>query len=144
MRFLQNAVDRAYEEGVTKYNTGRLKTRLSREEAIGNEVDAVVRRELRELFIEYQIRYGAGENIRINNRDYSTSEDGNSYKIPDARVGNASFDWTLTLKTISSAQIRGFFSADARPEAVVIVRPSQLGQNSTYLIPRPSNIMPQR
>jgi hypothetical protein len=49
----------------------------------------------------------------------------------------SNYDWTLSPKTISSAQIRGFFRADSQPRAVIIIRPSQLGGDSTYLIPRP-------
>ena len=35
------------------------------------------------------------------------------------------------------AQIRGFFAADSKPTYVIIIRPSQLGAESTYAIPRP-------
>ncbi|MGZ3367228.1 MAG: hypothetical protein ACXU8Y_21135, partial [Caulobacteraceae bacterium] len=122
----QGAVDRAYAEGEVKYDAGRLEPRLSREEAIGNYMDAVVRNDLREKFTDYQIQYGPTADIRINNRDYDTSASDSTYRIPDARVGNASFDWTLARKTMASPQIRGFFSADSSPSAVVIVRPSQL------------------
>jgi hypothetical protein len=144
LRFLQNAVDRAYAEGAIKYNTGLLEPRLSREVAIGNYVDAYVRQGLRGIFNRYSIAYGPGRNIRINNRDYDTSIPPPEYRVPDARVGDISFDWTLNLKTISSPQIRGFFAADARPAGVVIIRPSQLGQNSSYLIPRPTDLRSRR
>lgn len=82
------------------------------------------------------------ENITVNNRDVSSRD--LSYRIPDARLGNVSIDWTLIFKTISTPQIRGFFQADSEPDAVVIIRPSQLGRNSTYLIRRPANRMPRR
>jgi len=138
LRFLQNAVDDAYVEGVNRFDAGRLTPRLSRGEAIGNFLDRLVRQQLREYFDNYQIRYGPGEDVTINNRNYNTSDETNIiYKIPDARIGNLSFDWTLELKTPSSPQIRGFFSADSQPWGVVIVRPSPLGQNSSYLILRP-------
>jgi hypothetical protein len=61
-------------------------------------------------------------------------------QIQDSRVRDLSFDWTLFPKTISTAQIRGFFRADSQPRAVVIIRPSQLGPDSTYLIPRPADV----
>jgi hypothetical protein len=140
LRFLQNAVDSAYGEAVAAADAGRLQPRLSREEAIGNEVDPTVRRELRRTFDEYGILYGPGEDVIINNRDYATTESGRSYRLPDVRIGDVSFDWTLTMKTIGSQQIRGFFRADSRPRAVIIIRPSQLGRDSTYLLPRPSDI----
>jgi hypothetical protein len=143
LRFLQNAVDKAYEEGEKEYDAGRLKPHLSREEAVGNYIDGEVRQQLRQLFGNYQIVYGRGGDITINNRDYDTSGDTAEYKVPDARIGKVSFDWTLTLKTIGTRQIRGFFRADSQPWAVVIVRPSQLGQNSTYLIPRESALSTQ-
>jgi hypothetical protein len=142
LSFLQQAVDTAYDEAETKYSAGDLTSRLSRGEAIGNFVDRQVRNQLRQLFNVNGISFGSGGNITINNRDVSTDEQ--SYRIPDARLGNVSFDWSLVLKTISSPQIRGFFLADSKPDAVVIVRPSQLGRDSTYLIPRPADLKPRR
>lgn len=144
LRFLQNAVDAAYDEGVKEYLAGRLKPRLSREEAIGNFVDVTVRRSLQNLLNTYSISYGPNGNATINNRDYDTSSPRKTFRVPDARIGDISFDWTLSLKTILSQQIRGFFAADSRPIGVVIVRPSQLGRNSTYLIPRPAEPRPRR
>jgi len=141
LRFLQNAVDAAYEEAVSAADAGRLQPRLSREEAIGNRVDFEVRGELRDLFASFGIPYGPGADVTINNRDYETSEDDESYRIPDARLRDVSIDWTLVPKTISTPQIRGFFRADSQPRAVVIIRPSQLGPDSTYLIPRPSDVL---
>ncbi len=144
LRFLQDAVDRAYEKGVNEYNAGRLEFRLSREEAIGNYIDRLVRGQLRVFFNGYGVRYGKNENITINNRDPDTSGPVPTYRVPDAKVGKASFDWTLTLKTMSTPQVRGFFSADSQPSIVVIVRPTQLGPNSTYAISRPSTLSSRR
>jgi hypothetical protein len=137
LRFLQNAVDAAYAEAVAAADAGRLKPRLSREEAIGSRVDFIVRGDLRQLFDEYGIPYGPRANLTINNRDYETTDNSSSYRIPDARLGDVTFDWTLSPKTISSAQIRGFFRADSQPRAVIVIRPSQFRGDSTYLIPRP-------
>lgn len=137
LRFLQNAVDAAYEEAVSAADAGRLQPRLSREEAIGNRVDATVRADLKEMFDEYDIPYGPRADVTVNNRDYATSDSGQSYWIPDARIRDVSFDWTLSPKTISPPQIRGFFRTDSQVRAVVIIRPSQLGDDNTYLIPRP-------
>jgi hypothetical protein len=91
------------------------------------------------LFDEYGIPYGPRANLTINNRDYETSETDILYRIPDARLGDVDFEWTLSRKTISSPQIRGFFRADSHPRAVIIIRPSQLDGASTYLIPRPDD-----
>ena len=74
LRFLQNAVDAVYPEAVAAADAGRLQPRLSREEAIGNQVDFRVRQALRQLFDEYGIPYGPRANLTINNRDYETSE----------------------------------------------------------------------
>jgi hypothetical protein len=134
--FLRKTVDDAYADAVKKYNAGDLKPRLSREEAIGNNMDAKVRKKLRQLYNVYNIKYG-NNNIKINNRDKITSDGAIDYRIPDARIGDISFDWTLSLKTMSSRQIKGFFDADARPKAVVIVRPSQYGNDTLYAIRRP-------
>lgn len=141
LRFLQNAVDAAYEEAVSEADAGRLQPRLSRAEAIGNWVDFTVRQELKNMFASYGIPYGPGADVTINNRDYETSDDDESYRIPDARFRDVSIDWTLVPKTISTPQIRGLFRADSQPRAVVIVRPSELGSGSTYLIPRPSDVL---
>jgi hypothetical protein len=145
LRFLQNAVDDAYAEGEKEYEAGRLTRWLSEEEAVGNFMDRTVRRELRQLFRSYQIPFGPNGNITINNRDYDTSDEDNvSYTAPDARVGRITFDWTLTLKTQSMRQVRGFFDADSQPIAVVIVRRRQLGQKGAYLIPRSGDSSPER
>jgi len=144
LRFLQGAVDRAYSEAVIRFNAGRLQPRLSPEEAVGNYIDGQVRFELRSFFNGYRVSFGAGSNITINNRDYDTSRSEPSYRVPDARVGDATFDWTLTPKTLSNPQIRGFFNADSQPSTVVIVRPSQFGPNSTYAFTRPAMSSPRR
>jgi hypothetical protein len=89
------------------------------------------------MFDEYDIPYGPRADVTVNNRDYATSDSGQSYWIPDARIRDVSFDWTLSPKTISPPQIRGFFRTDSQVRAVVIIRPSQLGDDNTYLIPRP-------
>ena len=129
-----------YADGLKKYNAGILSPRLSKEEAVGNYMDGVVRQNLRDLFNYHAISFGSGRSITINNRDYDTSQSRTSFRVPDARVGNVSFDWTLSLKTSSSPQIRGFFAADSEPIGVVIVRPTQLGRYTTYFIPRPSDL----
>ena len=144
LRYLQIAVNRAYEEGNAEYTAGRLQPRLSRAEAIGNYIDRQVRIGLRDFFNSYGVPYGKSGNITINNRDYDTSGPSPAFRVPDAKVGSASFDWTLALKTASTPQVRGFFSADSQPSMVVIVRPAQLGPNSTYAISRPSTPSYQR
>lgn len=137
LMFLKDAVDKAYDEAVTKADADQLRIRLSREEAIGNFVDMKVRRGLRDLFSWNDVPYGVGQNITINNRANETTDDGLRYRIPDARLGNVFFDWTLEPKTPSYAQIRGYFRADSQPSAIIIIRPSQLGPDGTYLIRRP-------
>ena len=71
---------------------------------------------------------------RVNRRAYDTSDSPPSYRVPDARVGNFAFDVSLEAKKPSKDQIRGFFNADFKPIGVVIVRPNQLGDNSSYII----------
>ncbi len=137
LRFLQKAVDAAYDEAVKAADAGRLRPRLSPEEAIGNWMDPVVRAKLRQMLIEYHIPYGPGTDITVNNRDYETSESGTVYRIPDARIKNVSLDWTLVGKTINTPQVRGYFRTDSQVRAVIIIRPTRLGRGSTYLIPRP-------
>ena len=137
LRFLEGAVDKAYQEAVDQYNAGRLPVRLSRGEAIGNFVDLRVRQRLKQYYSSFRIPFGPKQQITINNQDVSTASQ--SYRIPDARAGRVSFDWSLVFKTLSSPQVKGFFSADSEPVAVVIVRPRQLERGGAYWIPRPQD-----
>ena len=139
LRQIQDSVDRAYDEGVELFDAGRLKPRLSRNEAIGNYVDRTVRRDMRRLFDRYGIRHGSGQPVRVVGREYDTSGSDRTFRIPDARVGRIAYDSTLERKLPSKLQIRGFFNSDFRPSSVVIVRPRQLGPKSTYVIKKPGN-----
>jgi hypothetical protein len=138
LRFLQRRVDVTYPISVKRFNDGKLKQYLNPEEAIGNDMDRGVRQDLKDFYNYLGIPWGQGQQVRINNRDYDTSSGGKTYKIPDARVADVAFDVTLTPKTPGSAQVRGTLSSDAKPSALIVVRPSQLGRGSTYLIGRPS------
>ena len=135
---MQERANSAYDEAVTLYKAGRLKVRLSREEAIGNYIDGAVRRELRWRFGINRIDHSAGQPVRVVGREYDSSGTDRTFRIPDARVGKIAFDVTLTRKTLATPQVRGFFNGDFRPEAVIIVRPTQLGSKTTYLITRPT------
>ena len=137
LRLMQERADRAYIEGQALFETGHLQPRLSREEAIGNYVDRMVRRELRRVYNLENIDHSRGQKIRVNGREYDGSGGDLTFRIPDARVGNIAFDVTLTRKTPKTPQIRGFFNSDFKPNAVIIIRPSQLGPNSTYAIAKP-------
>ena len=136
LRFLRAEVDRAYAQAVQEYDNGKLEAPATRQLAIGNRVDVLVRRELQDIFNVYGIRYGPGQNIIVNNRDVSSEDQ--SYRRPDARLGNVSFDWSLVFKTLSDAQLRGFLRADSQPDTIVILRPSRLPGLTTYAIARPS------
>lgn len=135
LRALQERADSAYVEGVALFNAGRLKPRLSREEAIGNFVDRQTRAKLRSVFQTREIAETRSGPVRVIGREYESSGSDLAYRIPDARVGGILFDVTLSRKTISTAQIRGFLASDMQPTSVIIVRPSQLGPNHTYAIP---------
>ena len=133
------SVSRDEAAALQEFLFGDSQPRLSREEAIGNRVDYMVRFDLRGMFNSLGIPYGPGGDITINNRDYETTDNASQYRVPDARLGDVAFDWMLSSKTIGSAQIRGFFRADSQPRAVIIVRPSALGPVRTYLLPRPDD-----
>ena len=137
LHFLQRRVDDAYAEGVRRQKEGRLNVRLSPDEAVGNFVDQEARRGLRDMYRWMGISINRGELVQVNRRHYDTRENDRTYRIPDARIGKVAFDMTLTRKTLSSPQIRGFFNTDAEPEMVIIVRPRQLGPNHTYAIKNP-------
>ena len=132
--FMQRTANDAYDEAVEKYNTGELDIQLSREVTIGNYVDARVRTRLRALFNGLGISTASESPIRVNSRAYNSSDTPQSYRLPDARVGNFAFDTSLSAKSSSDSQIKGFFNADFAPAGVVIVRPNQLGGNSSYVI----------
>jgi hypothetical protein len=136
MRVMQDLADRAYSEAVDRYENGKLKGRLSKEEAIGNYVDNIVRLRLRKVYERYGLKSSSNQ-IRINRREYDTSKPEVSYRLPDVRVGKVAYDVTLSRKSISTPQIKGFFGADFRPSHVVIIRPRQLGPGSSYIITRP-------
>jgi hypothetical protein len=137
LKFLRKTVDKAFADAVQADHAGILIHRLSRQEAIGNFVDKAVRDQLKDLYNKSAVPYGAGQNIRINNRDYDSSSSQKNYVIPDARIADTAFDWTIRMKKSSDSQIRGFFAADARPKGVVIIRPSQIDSNGgAYYIPR--------
>ena len=137
LRIMQERADSTYAEGQVLFDAGRLQSRLSREETIGNYVDRAVRRELRELYNVRGIDYSKGQQITVIGREYDTSGSDLTYRIPDARVGNIAFDVTLSRKTLATPQVRGFFNSDFKPDAVLIVRPTQLVSNSTYAISSP-------
>jgi hypothetical protein len=139
VRFVQGRVDARYDEAVLKYERGELPHRLSREEAIGTYVDRYVRSDLRNRFANSGIPTSRGSTVRVNGREYDTSGTDAAFRIPDARVGRLAIDMTLTRKTLSTPQVRGFFNSDFLPEAVIIIRPSQLGAGSTYVITRPGS-----
>jgi hypothetical protein len=134
LEFMQRAVNDAYDKAVKKYNAGDLAFRLSQEATIGNDIDGAVRTQLNNFYNNLGISTGPESSIRVNRRAYDTSDPPPSYRIPDARVGNFIFDTSLEAKKPSKGQIRDFFNADFAPVGVVIVRPNQLGNNSSYII----------
>lgn len=136
LRFIQREVDAAYELGLKLLQSGRLPVHISAQLTLGNFVDGRVRDKLRTFHRANGISIGRGDPTRVNSNAKNTLE--GSYTRPDSRVGNVAFDVTLERKTLGTKQIRGFFKSDFKPAAVVIVRPSQLGQKSTYIITRPS------
>jgi hypothetical protein len=136
LRFLQDSVGAAYQDAVSLYDAGNLQPYLSRNEAIGNYIDREVRSNVKRMFAYNDIPYGPRSDVTINNRDYQSSGD---YRIPDVRLRDVSFDWTLTEKTINTPQISDYFRTESQVRAVIVIRPSQLGRDATYLIPRDTN-----
>lgn len=137
LRHLQEQTDRAYEKGKALYDAGELTVRLSREEAIGNYVDRQVRRNLRDFFSQNGVQASKDGPFRVIGREYESTGTDRSYRIPDARVGNIAIDVTLTRKSLATPQVRGFLRSDFKPDAVVIIRPSQFGPAHTYGTLRP-------
>lgn len=136
--FIQRATNAKYDEALQRYKAGELNPRQPRQLAIGNDVDDAVRRLLRQFYDSLGIPTDSTSAIRVNRRAYNTSHLPKSYRLPDARVGNLAFDVSLEAKKPSDDQIKAFFRADYKPIGVVIVRPNQLGSNSSYVIWRPN------
>ncbi len=136
LRVMQDLTDRAYDRAKKAFEEGKLRGRLSKEQAIGTYIDNVVRADLRVTYKRFDLK-SVSNQVRVNRREYDTSKPESSYRQPDARVGDVAFDVTLTRKDLKSPQIRGFFSADFKPSFVVIIRPRQLGIGSSYIITRP-------
>lgn len=137
LRYVQERTNTAYARGLVKLNSGSLRIRLSDQEALGNFIDRQVRQDLRERLASVGINWTTNPIVRVNAREYDTSGTDRTYRRPDARVARVAFDVTLTRKTATTPQVRGFFNADFQPSSVIIVRPSQLGAFHTYAIPRP-------
>ncbi|MDV3457203.1 hypothetical protein RZN05_09435 [Sphingomonas sp. HF-S4] len=134
-RFLQRRVDEAYRQGLKALREGRLRGRLSDQEALGNFIDIQVRKQLRQLYSFPAITSNPRHPVRVVGREYQTGESDRTYTIPDSRVGNVAFDATLARKTSGMKQIRGFFASDFQPDIVIIVRPTEAG--GSYAITRP-------
>lgn len=137
IRFLQIETNAAYDRGVEFYNLGRLSVKLSREEAIGNFIDRIVRKQLKNFYAIYGIDISKTGPIRVIGREYDSRGTDLTFRIPDAKIGDVMIDITLSRKTISSKQIRGFFNSDSEPISVVIIRPRQVGSDSIYTIKNP-------
>ena len=137
LRFVQQRVDNAYDDGVALLKAGRLIPRLSNQEAVGNYVDREVRRDLRVRYSQLGIDPSGKGPVRVNPREYDSLGTNLTYRRPDARVNDVAFDVSLTQKTLGTPQIRGFFNTDFQPRRVIIIRPRQLGADHTYVIPHP-------
>jgi len=139
LRLMQKGADAAYDRGIQLLKAGKLRVRLSDREALGNYIDGEVRHLLRQQYNEFGIDSAGKGPVRVNLREYNSSGNELTYRRPDALVGQVAFDVTLSRKTLKDAQVRGFFDADFKPYYAIIIRPSQLGEGSTYVITRPEN-----
>ena len=137
LRFVQQRADLAYDRGVALLKAGRLTPRLSDQEALGNYIDLQVRLNLRDRYNVLGIDSAGAGPVRVNRRENNSSGSDLTYRLPDARVKDVAFDVTLTRKTLSTSQVRGFFEGDFRPSRVIIIRPRQIGADHTYAISRP-------
>ena len=137
LRYMQEQANEAYDRGLKLLKEGRLPIRLSEQEALGNYIDQQVRIGLRKRYNQYGVEPSGKGPVRVNRRENDSSGSELTYRRPDARVGRVAFDVTLSPKTAKTAQVRGFFGTDFRPQQVVIIRPSQLGRDHTYAIQAP-------
>lgn len=134
---MQESADEAYAQGIELQRAGKLDIRLSNREALGNFIDRQVRIRLRERYRQYGIDPTGKGPVRVNRRENNSTGSEITFRRPDARVGEVAYDVTLTQKTLRTPQIRGFFEADFKPTHVIIIRPHQIGSDSSYIISRP-------
>lgn len=137
LRFVQARTNEAYERGDLLLKAGKLPIHLSRELTLGNYIDQEVRGELRRHYNQYGIDAAGQGPVRVNRREYVTSETEQTYGQPDIRVDKVAFDITLSPKNAKTRQVVRFFRGDFGPTQVVIIRPKQLGPNHTYAIQAP-------
>jgi len=109
LRTLQQSADAVYERGQTLLRLGRLKIKLSPNEALGNYVDREVRQQMRDIYTRLGISPKTDPLVRVVGREYDTSGTDRTYRVPDVRVGSTAYDVTLTPKTLATRQIVGFF-----------------------------------
>ena len=137
LRYLQDRADIEYNNALAAADAGRLPPAPTERMAIGNYIDRAVKSDFRDVLTVRSLSVPTGQAVRVNGREYDSSGDDLSYSIPDARVDDVAFDITLTAKKLTTPQVRRFFSSDFHPRAVVIIRPRQLGVDSSYIIKRP-------
>jgi hypothetical protein len=137
LRYLQDRADIEYNNALAAADAGRLPPAPSERMAIGNYIDRAVKSDFRDVLTVRSLSAPTGQAVRVNGREYDSSGDDLSYSIPDARVDDVAFDITLTAKKLTTPQVRRFFNSDFHPRAVVIIRPRQLGADSSYIIKRP-------
>ncbi|MBV9841873.1 MAG: hypothetical protein JOY99_10160 [Sphingomonadaceae bacterium] len=136
LRYLQAQVDKEYDNALLAAKAGELPPAPTERMAIGNYIDQATKASFRDTLAERSLTAPSGQAVRVNGREYDSSGDDLTYSIPDARVGNVAYDVTLWRKIPNSSQIRRFFNSDFKPRAVAIIRPTQLGAGSTYIIKR--------
>lgn len=139
LRLIQKRTDEAYQQGIKLLQSGELKITATRALTLGNYVDRQVRDSLREKYNSYGIDSSGSGPIRVNRRENNSSGD-DTYRRPDSRVGRIAFEISMQEKDLTYEQIIGFFKSDFRPDYVVVIRPSQIGSKSVYIITRPESI----
>lgn len=137
LRFVQARTNEAYERGALLLKSGKLPVHISKELTLGNYIDREVRGELRRHYNQYGIDSAGQGPVRVNRREYVSSETELTYGQPDIRVDKVAFDVTLSPKNAKTSQVATFFRGDFRPTQVVIIRPKQLGPNHIYAIQAP-------
>jgi hypothetical protein len=136
-RFVQRETDEAYDQTLALARARRLPIRLSSQQAIGTRVDSMVRTKFRERLNASGIDWNGKGPVRVNKLETVSSGGDLRRRRPDARVGDVAFDVTISEKSLKTAQVRGFFNSDLKTKQVIIIRPTQIGPESSYIIVRP-------
>ena len=95
-----------------RLNDLRTTRALKLAQKIGNHIDTVLRRNLRERYNRYGVKVAADGRVRVNRAERNAQT--GDFRFPYIRVDDMAMEISLTKKTGSRPQIRGFSAVTSR------------------------------